>query len=113
MLKRTLTLLTSALALSIGLGIAADPPAAPVKEQVYGSQLMTRAERAEHRAKLRAARTTEERAQIRAEHHERMLQRARELGVTLPDTPPAVGGGMGPGPGPGLGMGPGGGGRGR
>lgn len=99
MLKRTLTLLASALALSIGLGIAADPPAAPAKETVYGSQLMTRAERAEQRAKMRAAKTPEERAAVRAEHHERMTQRARELGVTLPDAPPAIGGGMGPGPG--------------
>lgn len=78
------------------------------REQVYGSQLMTRQERIEHRNKLRAAKTAEERQQIRAEHHTRMQERARERGVTLPDMPPAAGGGKGMGPG-GGGMGPGGG----
>jgi len=33
------------------------------KRQIYGSQLMTRKERAEHRAKMRAAKTAEEREQ--------------------------------------------------
>ena len=74
-----------------------------VREQVYGSQLMSRQERLEHRAKLRAAKTAEEREQIRKEHHEKMQQRAKERGVTLPDMPsrPA---GMGPRPG-GMGAG--------
>ena len=76
------------------------------QEQVYGSQLMTREERVAYRAKMRAAKTPEEREKIRAEHHEQMKVRAKERGVTLPDMPPAMGGGMGPG---GGGMGPGGG----
>lgn len=84
-------------------------------EQVYGSQLMTQQERLEHRNKLRAAKTAEEREQIRAEHHTRMQERAKEKGVTLPEMPPATGTrkGMGTGPrdgmGPGSGMSPGGG----
>jgi hypothetical protein len=80
-------------------------------DQIYGSQLMTRQERLEHRNKLRAAKTAEEREQIRAEHHTRMQDRAKEKGMTLPDMPPAggMGGGMGPGGGMGGGMGPGGG----
>lgn len=84
-------------------------------EQVYGSQLMTQQERLEHRNKLRAAKTAEEREQIRAEHHTRMQERAKEKGVTLPDEPPVAGArkGMGTGPrdgmGPGSGMSPGGG----
>lgn len=81
------------------------------REQVYGSQLMTRQERIEHRNKLRTAKTAEEREQIRAEHHTRMQERAREKGVTLPDMPPPAGAGKGMGPG-GGGMGPGGGGMG-
>ena len=72
---------------------------------VYGSQLMTNQERMEHRNKLRAAKTAEEREQIRLQHHEQMQLRAKEKGVTLPDMPPAQGGGMGPGGGMGGGMG--------
>ena|SRR3972149_2863878 len=76
------------------------------KEQIYGSQLMTRKERAEHRAKMRSLKTREERDAYRLEHHKKMLERAKEKGVTLPDEPPATGMRMGPG---GGGMGPGGG----
>lgn len=88
------------------------------QEQIYGSQLMTQQERTAYRAKMRAAKTQEERERIRAEHHEQMKMRAKEKGVTLPDMPPAMGGGMGPGgggmgPGGGMGGGMGGGGRGR
>ena len=84
---------------------------------IYGSQLMTRQERNEYRARMRAAASAEERESIRAEHHERMKERAQARGMTLPDQPRAgrgpggasAGGGMGPG---GGGMGPGGGGMG-
>ncbi|MGC2458439.1 MAG: hypothetical protein WA435_10630 [Gallionellaceae bacterium] len=123
MMKRPLIMfaLAAALFLSTGFALAADQ--APDKEktpekkqvQVYGSQLMTQQERAEYRAKMRAAKTAEEREQIRKEHHEAMKERAKARGVTLPDEPPARGGGMGPGGGMGTGgggMGPGGG-RGR
>jgi len=89
---------------------------AQTQERIYGSQLMTSKERTEYRARMRAAKTAEEREQIRNEHHERMKVRAKERGVSLPDVPPARGGGagaggMGPG-GPMGGMGPGGGGMG-
>lgn len=89
--------------------LAADAP-------IYGSQLMTNQERIEHLNKLRSAKTAEEREQIRQQHHDQMQLRAKEKGVTLPDTPPARGGGQGrrQGPGaanggmsPGEGMGPG------
>lgn len=109
MTKRTLTYLATGLVLAAGLALAADPPPQAPKERVYGSQLMTNQERAAHRAKMRAAQTAEEKAAVRAEQHERMQERARQLGVEVPTTPPAVGGGMGPGPGGGMGMGPGGG----
>ena len=85
---------------------------------IYGYQLMTPQERSEYRQRMRAAKTVQEREQIRAEHHEEMQKRAEARGITLPDTPPAARGGgmMGPGRGMGSGggMGPGGGmGRGR
>jgi hypothetical protein len=75
------------------------------QDQVYGSQLMTQQERSEYGARMRAAKTAEEREQIRKEHHEQMKARAKEKGVTLPDEPPArgMGGGMGSGGGMGGG----------
>ena len=63
------------------------------EQQVFGSRLMTEQERVEYRANLDAAKTIEERERIRAEHHQQMLERAREHGVTLPDEPPSGGGG--------------------
>jgi hypothetical protein len=114
MIRRLLVfVMGSALLLSTGFALAADQEPAQQtvqlqeREQIYGSQLMTKEERAEYRAKLRAAKTKEEREQIRKEHHERMKERAEAQGVTLPDEPPAIGGGMGPGGG-GTGAGAGG-----
>ena len=76
---------------------------------IYGSQLMTQQERNEYRAKMRTAKTAKERERLRYEHHERMQERAKERGVTLPAEPPVRGGGMGngmtPGGGTGNGMG--------
>lgn len=84
-----------------------------VQAPIYGSQLMTDAERNEYRNKMRAAKTQQEREAIRAEHHNKMKERAKEKGVTLPDAPPprggmgpGMGGGMGPGMGGGMGPGP-------
>jgi hypothetical protein len=78
------------------------------EEQIYGSQLMTQEERTEYHAKMRAAKTAEEREQIREEHHERMKDRAKERGVTLPDEPCDRGSGSGMGSGGGMGRGAGG-----
>lgn len=58
---------------------------------IYGSQLMTQQERIEHRNKLHAAKTFKEREKIRLEHHKQMEERAKERGVTLPDSPPMRG----------------------
>lgn len=74
---------------------------------VYGSQLMTNQERVEYRNRMRAAKTAEEREQIRLEHHKQMQERAKERGVTLPDVPPPRGAGRGMGPGAGMGGGAG------
>lgn len=105
-----ITSLSGALLLSGGMAQAAD-------EQIYGRQLMTSQERSEHRQKLQAASSEEERNRIRQEHHERMKVRASEQGVSLPDEMPARGKGqdlengkgmgnsMGPRDGSGKGMG--------
>jgi hypothetical protein len=64
------------------------------QEQIYGSQLMTEQERAEYRARMRAAATREEQENIRMEHHQQMRERAARQGITLPEEPPVKGGGM-------------------
>jgi hypothetical protein len=97
--------LMGALSLPTGNVMAADPQpvqemaGAQAQEQVYGSQLMTIDERNEYQAKMRAAKTAEERELLRTEHHQSMQERAKARGMTLPDEPPARGGGMGMGPG--------------
>jgi hypothetical protein len=77
------------------------------EDMAYGWQLMTEDEIIEHRNKMRSFETNEEREAYRLEHHKLMQERAKEHGVTLPDTPLQRGKGMGPGGG--KGMGPGGG----
>lgn len=113
------SVLTGALLLSVGSVSAADKESAKAAvppAQADARPLMTKQERAEHRAKMRAAKTPGEREKIRKAHHEKMKERAKERGVTLPDEPPVRGSGMGPGAGgmgtgggmgPGSGMGPG------
>ncbi len=100
---RTLMTAAALAVLSIGSAIAQDSP------QIYGSQLMTRQERIEYRNQMRTMKTQEERNAFRLEHHKKMQERAKEKGMTLPDNPPAAGGGMGPGMGGGMGPGMGGG----
>ncbi len=113
-----ISLFAGALAVSAGPLFAADQVRDQKQDQmqdqerIYGSQLMTLKERNAYRAKMRAAKTAKDRERIRNEHHEQMKMRAKERGVTLPDMPPAAGGGMmGPGGGmrQGGGMGSGGG----
>jgi len=78
-------------------------------EPIYGYQLMTEQERAEHRAKMQSFQTEQEREAYRQEHHKMMQERAKAQGVTLPDEPMprGQGRGMGPGMGAGQGMGQG------
>ncbi|MBU6304937.1 MAG: hypothetical protein KGO79_05930 [Betaproteobacteria bacterium] len=71
--------------------------AAEPEAPIYGHQLMTQQERRDYREQMRSARSWEEREQLRREHHERMRERARAKGVTLPDSPPARGPGAAPG----------------
>lgn len=102
MTKNTVKIMLSAMALGLMTS-----GAIAVDEPIYGSQLMTNQERMEHRTKMNAAKTAQEREQVRMEHHEQMQLRAKERGMTLPDTPPARGAGMRQGMGPGGGMGAG------
>lgn len=100
------------MALGANVSVAAEQAQAEKREVVYGSQLMTPEERAEYRAKMRSLKTREERQAFRMEHHQKMQERAKAQGKTLPDMPPAQGGGVTRpcgGPGPCGGMGPGGG----
>jgi len=112
--KLVLSALTIAMCmmLNTNVSVAADQVQAQQKTQskaqkpelIYGSQLMTREERTEYRAKMRSLKTKEEREALRMEHHQQMQERAKSMGKTLPDMPPAQGGGMmmkpcsGPGP---------------
>ena len=50
---------------------------------IYGYELMTPAELDAHRARMRAAKTMQERDRIRAEHRVQMDARAKERGVTV------------------------------
>jgi 1,2-phenylacetyl-CoA epoxidase catalytic subunit len=111
--ERGVTLPDQPPAKGMGKGMGAATPGQATQEmtggtrdRVYGSQLMTKEEQAEYRARRQAAKTPEEREKIRREHHEKMKARAAERGVTLPDEPPAPGMGKGMGAG-GGGMGPG------
>ena len=57
---------------------------------IYGSMLMTEREREEHRAMMRSLKTEQERQAYRAAHHQKMQERARSQGVTLPELPPGT-----------------------
>jgi len=77
--------------------------------QIYGSQLMTTAERTQYQSKMRTLKTDKERDAFRLDHHETIKVRAAEKGVTLPDTPQGAGSkansGLGGGPDAGSGQG--------
>jgi hypothetical protein len=74
-----------------------------VQAQIYGSQLMSDAERTEYQSKMRSLKTDKEREALRLDHHEKMKVRAAEKGITLPNSP--VGAGPGPKVGAGIGTG--------
>ena len=73
------------------------------EEVIYGRQLMTEQEIAEHRERMRSSNTEQERAAYRQEQHKRVQERAKEMGVTLPDVAGPRGEGMGIGRGSGMG----------
>ena len=54
-------------------------------------QIMTPGERDEHRRKMFEAQIAEARERVRQEHHDQMVERAKERGITLPEEMPAHG----------------------
>jgi len=107
-------LVSASALMSVGVDVLAqDQAQTQTQVQIYGSQLMTAAERTEYQSKMRTLKTDKERDAFRLDHHEKMKVRAAEKGVTLPNSPPAVGAGpkansvMGAGPGSGVGAGQG------
>ena len=107
-------LISASALMSVGVDVLAqDQAQTQTQVQIYGSQLMTAAERTEYQSKMRALKTDKERDAFRLDHHDKMKVRAAEKGVTLPNSPPAVGAGpkansgMGAGPGSGMGAGQG------
>jgi len=113
--SRAIWLISALLAGSslIGVGQVFAQDQVQAQVQVYGSQLMTAAERTEYQAKMRTLKTDKERDAFRLDHHTKMTARAAERGITLPSTPPGVGAGpksnsgIGAGPGSGKGAGQG------
>ena len=115
--KWVLAIIVSATAW-VSMGVHAQDQS-QTQTQVYGSQLMTDAERTAYQTKMRTLKTTAERDAFRLDHHDQMKARAAEKGVTLPDAPMMNKTGKGqaaPGTGPGsagsAGGGAGGGGKG-
>lgn len=97
---------------SLWFGAAQAQDQVQAQVQIYGSQLMTTAERTQYQSKMRTLKTDKERDAFRLDHHETMKVRAAEKGVTLPETPQGAGSksnnGFGGGPGLGAGAGQGG-----
>lgn len=54
-------------------------------QDIYGSEIMTPAERAEFRAKMQSAKSAQERERLRVDHQAAMQSRAKQRGITLPD----------------------------
>jgi hypothetical protein len=85
--------ITTTLILSSRLVLAIAPIITQDQEQVYGSQLMTQQEKTEIQSKMRAAKTSAEKEQIRKDNHLRMQERAKEQGVILSTRKPNRGSG--------------------
>ena len=85
--------------------MAQDP--AQAQPLIYGSQLMSNAERSEYQSKMRSLKTDKDRDAFRLDHHEKMKVRAAEKGITLPAVPLGAGTKTGTGIGTGVGAGQG------
>lgn len=103
-------LLFIAILSSLAGTVMAQLPGEPVakRELIYCADLMTHEEREAYRAKMRAARTFDEKTKIRAEHQTVMQARAASQGRAGECQPQGQGPGLGQGAGQGLGPGQGG-----
>ena len=99
------TVLAVASGLWSGVVMAQDP--AQAQPLIYGSQLMSNAERSEYQSKMRSLKTDKDRDAFRLDHHEKMKVRAAEKGITLPVVPLGAGPGTKTGTGIGTGVGAG------
>jgi hypothetical protein len=94
-MKRTVLVLAAAAALSLpfagyvapaAAGDWSDNPqlaAASTTEVIYGTELMTQAERDTYLKKLAAAKTEADKDKIRQKHHDDMVALAKKKGVTI------------------------------
>lgn len=57
-------------------------------KKIYGWQIMTMQEQMEHRQIMSQLKTPEERNAYRLEHHKKMQERAKSMGMTLSAEPP-------------------------
>lgn len=91
-LMRTAGAMLAAAMMFVGADAAAQsaatpPDRPPVKREIIpGSELMTSQERERYRQRIRAARSPQEEAQVRADHVRQMQERARLRGLQLPET---------------------------
>ena len=90
----TFTLLAAVAAISgfWSSGLQAQTPT-QTQTQIYGSQLMTDAERVEFQTKMKSLKTDKERDALRLDQINKMNLRATEKGITLQHTPPSAGSG--------------------
>ena len=91
MIRRPILVAAAAMALALGAQTASGQQNSRDTTPIYGSQLMTVQEQNEYRERIRNAKTEEERAQIRSEHHQQMQERAAAQGITLSEVEPAAG----------------------
>ncbi|MCO6440781.1 MAG: hypothetical protein J5I81_06765 [Nitrococcus mobilis] len=91
-----LTAVAVMLSLAIFTPFATPAVAQSDNQPSYGRQLMSDQEVQEYSARMRNAKTAEERERIRTEHHQQMEVRAKERGVTLPEAAPTRGMGHSP-----------------
>jgi hypothetical protein len=106
-MKRYLLVGAGIAAALLALGLGPSVVTATQEEPVYGRQLMTPEEITEHRTQIRGLKTAQERQAYRQAHQIRMRDRAKQMGMTLPDQPNPQGKGMGMGRGAGQGQGQG------
>lgn len=72
---------------------------------IFGQELMTKDEMAEHQAHIMKLKTDKEREEYRQEHHALMRQRAEERGVSIADVPQGRGRALNPESGSGVELG--------
>jgi hypothetical protein len=73
---------------SAGAGAAPTAQQAPREEPIFGHQLMSKQEMTAYHARLKAAKTPQQREKVVQDHHARMTEIAKKRGITLRERPP-------------------------